>query len=305
MPEYKAQVGEVQHPSRAVRPRAAARRSSDGPGVLNLGQSADPELEDHILHEVGSYGRQIGRISDALGVLLKHSRLNRLNLDEQAAIEAFSQQLAQVKHLKHWRAEKDRDEQSRSGIRVHIHYSGQLAPQDLDTVLSAMNTAIILELVDEASGKDDKTAKRLLAWFNKHPDRSFIGIGAIGPGSIIMELNAALNIFLNQHPHLVGMSASLLIARTPPAKLIFRGLAESELPKEIMRLGHITGQRLAGALRRFNDWIAAQPSDVAVKVTAEIDGRQRMELEHQPVAPTVAKAPRRKKTPVARNDASR
>lgn len=37
---------------------------------INLGQSAAPDVESRVLAEVGSYGRQIGRISDALKVLL-------------------------------------------------------------------------------------------------------------------------------------------------------------------------------------------------------------------------------------------
>lgn len=37
---------------------------------INLGQSAAPGVESRVLTEVGSYGRQIGRISDALKVLL-------------------------------------------------------------------------------------------------------------------------------------------------------------------------------------------------------------------------------------------
>jgi hypothetical protein len=37
---------------------------------INLGQSAAPGVESRVLAEVGSYGRQIGRIGDALKVLL-------------------------------------------------------------------------------------------------------------------------------------------------------------------------------------------------------------------------------------------
>jgi hypothetical protein len=34
---------------------------------INLGQSSAPEVEQEILEDVGSYGRQLGRIGDALG----------------------------------------------------------------------------------------------------------------------------------------------------------------------------------------------------------------------------------------------
>jgi hypothetical protein len=39
---------------------------------INLGQSSAPDVEQEILSDVGTYGRQIGRIGDALIVLLAH-----------------------------------------------------------------------------------------------------------------------------------------------------------------------------------------------------------------------------------------
>lgn len=41
---------------------------------INLGQSAEPEIERRVLDEVGSYGRQLGRIGDALGALVRRAR---------------------------------------------------------------------------------------------------------------------------------------------------------------------------------------------------------------------------------------
>ena len=42
-------------------------------GLVNieLGQSSEPAIEEEILSDVASYGKQIGRIEDALLVLLK------------------------------------------------------------------------------------------------------------------------------------------------------------------------------------------------------------------------------------------
>ena len=37
---------------------------------INLGQSSNPTVEEEVLTDVASYGRQLGRISDALAVLL-------------------------------------------------------------------------------------------------------------------------------------------------------------------------------------------------------------------------------------------
>jgi hypothetical protein len=67
---------------------------------INLGKSADPQLEQRILDDVGSYGRQLGRIGEALEVLLDHVKLDRLDEKERAAIEDFRLQLAQVTRLK-------------------------------------------------------------------------------------------------------------------------------------------------------------------------------------------------------------
>jgi hypothetical protein len=67
---------------------------------INLGKSADPDLEQRILDDVGSYGRQLGRIGEALEVLLAHVKLDRLDAKERAVIEDFGLQLAQVRRLK-------------------------------------------------------------------------------------------------------------------------------------------------------------------------------------------------------------
>jgi hypothetical protein len=40
---------------------------------INMGQSSDPKVEQEVLPDVGTYyGKQIGRIGDALIVLLAH-----------------------------------------------------------------------------------------------------------------------------------------------------------------------------------------------------------------------------------------
>jgi hypothetical protein len=67
---------------------------------INLGSSANPKLEEEILDEVGSYGRQLGRIGDALGVLLKHVKPADLSDDENMKIWAFKNQLAEIERLK-------------------------------------------------------------------------------------------------------------------------------------------------------------------------------------------------------------
>jgi hypothetical protein len=58
-------------------------------GLINsdLCGAGDSDLEREILKTVASYGRQLGRIGDALEVILKHVELGDLNPDEQDALD--------------------------------------------------------------------------------------------------------------------------------------------------------------------------------------------------------------------------
>ena len=67
---------------------------------INLGSSGDPALEERILAEVGSYGRQLGRLGDALNVLLAHVDLGALKPEERKAIDALKLQLEHVEVIK-------------------------------------------------------------------------------------------------------------------------------------------------------------------------------------------------------------
>ena len=67
---------------------------------VNLGKSSDPQLEEEILEEVGTYGRQLGQIGDALGVLLKHVKVDGLDPEEERMIWAFKVQLEEIARLK-------------------------------------------------------------------------------------------------------------------------------------------------------------------------------------------------------------
>ena len=67
---------------------------------INLGQTAHPEIEQKLLDEVGSYGRQLGRIGDALEVLIDHAKLKDLSPAEMDAITILKGQLAEVRKVK-------------------------------------------------------------------------------------------------------------------------------------------------------------------------------------------------------------
>jgi hypothetical protein len=71
-------------------------------GLINidLGGAGNSDLERKILKTVGSYGRQLGRIGDALEVILKHVKLEDLKPDEQDALDILKGQLAAVRQVK-------------------------------------------------------------------------------------------------------------------------------------------------------------------------------------------------------------
>src|SRR5512144_800109 len=63
---------------------------------INLGRSSDPDTEQRILDEVGSYGKQLGRIGDALRVLMKHVKLDELTQEETVAVLLLQEQLREI-----------------------------------------------------------------------------------------------------------------------------------------------------------------------------------------------------------------
>lgn len=71
-------------------------------GLINidLGQTSHPDVEKKLLDEVGSYGRQLGRIGDALQVLMRHVDRSQLDAAEKDALAILEGQLAQVREVK-------------------------------------------------------------------------------------------------------------------------------------------------------------------------------------------------------------
>jgi hypothetical protein len=75
---------------------------------INLGKSSDPDLEKEIIEDVGTYGKQLGQIGDAVQVIIKHLKLDSAKLpkDERDAILALEFQLAEIDRLKARRKRK-------------------------------------------------------------------------------------------------------------------------------------------------------------------------------------------------------
>lgn len=68
--------------------------------TVNLGRSSAPEVEAQILQDVGSYGRQLGRIGDVLEVLVAKLPREHLSDEERFAIEDFSAQMREIRRIK-------------------------------------------------------------------------------------------------------------------------------------------------------------------------------------------------------------
>ena len=78
---------------------------SDQTGFININnvRAGDPELERRIIEDVASYGRQLGRMMEALDVVIGHLRLGEskdLTADERRALQDFSDLVRQVQALK-------------------------------------------------------------------------------------------------------------------------------------------------------------------------------------------------------------
>jgi len=68
---------------------------------INMGQSSEPEVEADVLSDVATYGKQLGRIGDALIVLLAHFHPRQPLTDEETdAIAALNELLEKVADVK-------------------------------------------------------------------------------------------------------------------------------------------------------------------------------------------------------------
>ena len=68
---------------------------------VNLGESGSTETEAEILRRVGTYGRQLGKITDAMIVLLKHlPDRESLTREERDVIKAFEKMADDIADIK-------------------------------------------------------------------------------------------------------------------------------------------------------------------------------------------------------------
>ena len=76
--------------------------TGDQLGLINIsiGETKHPEVEREILDEVGSYGRQLGHLGDALEVLIDHFDQSALGQPEKDALAILKGELAEIRKVK-------------------------------------------------------------------------------------------------------------------------------------------------------------------------------------------------------------
>jgi hypothetical protein len=85
---------------------------------INTSRAGDPELERRITEQVASYGRQLGKILDALDVPIRaDSRPDLRRKDDQAKLEELQSLRAEVEAVKA-RTAADRLDQLVSDVRA-------------------------------------------------------------------------------------------------------------------------------------------------------------------------------------------
>jgi hypothetical protein len=105
-------------------------------GLFNvtIGQSSEPAVEADVLSDVASYGKQLGRIGDALIVLLAHFHPKApLTTEETAAIDDLKDMLRQIADVK----DKHERKAMRPGSHVVLPISS--APEPVETPQSSIS----------------------------------------------------------------------------------------------------------------------------------------------------------------------
>jgi len=99
-------------------------------GLINvtIGQSSEPAVEADALSDVASYGKQLGRIGDALIVLLAHFHpATSLSPEETAAIDDLKEMLARIADVK--------DKHKRKAPRPQTHHAPHHTPSPPDMIM--------------------------------------------------------------------------------------------------------------------------------------------------------------------------
>jgi hypothetical protein len=124
---------------------------------VTIGQSSEPAVEADVLSDVAGYGRQLGRIGDALVVLLSHFHpTTPLTKEEAAAIDDLKDMLQRIADVK--------EKHERKAVRPsphHVTSPPSPAPEAADTpLLSAPTSAPAAVLAPEISSSAPASGRR-------------------------------------------------------------------------------------------------------------------------------------------------
>jgi len=88
--------------AQAINPMSWLFKTSAQTGLVNIttGRSDDPALEQRIVGEVASYGRQLGRVIDALCVVVEALPRDGLTTSQRATLGKFTDLAAEIAAVK-------------------------------------------------------------------------------------------------------------------------------------------------------------------------------------------------------------
>jgi hypothetical protein len=67
---------------------------------INMGTSSDPKIEQQVIADVASYGKQLGRVEELLLVLLEKADLSGLTKDQTRAVDDFKRMATDIANIK-------------------------------------------------------------------------------------------------------------------------------------------------------------------------------------------------------------
>jgi hypothetical protein len=130
-------------------------------GMINIIEmkSSDPGTEREIVENVAGYGRQLGRIVEALNVLLAHTETGQLKKEEKAALDDFSFMAEAIAAAKAGRPVKEEDRLERFLTDLKELEHGD--PQRYRTIVDRLKGELKIGAAPEKeAGKTRKTARK-------------------------------------------------------------------------------------------------------------------------------------------------
>jgi hypothetical protein len=85
-----------------INPSYWLNSGTDQIGLINISGAASskPEVEADIIENVATYGRQLGRMTDLLKVMLKHQHADAWRDTDKEAVDAFESMTAKIAAVK-------------------------------------------------------------------------------------------------------------------------------------------------------------------------------------------------------------